>query len=57
MVKNIKSESKICPICKRPFANRKKWKSRNSWEEIVYCSDKCRKNKRATPKGSSRARS
>ena len=40
-------ESKICPICNRPFSNRKKWKIRNIWDRIKYCSKKCRKNSRS----------
>lgn len=36
-------ESKICIVCKRPFTIRKKRK--NNFENIIYCSDKCRKNK------------
>ena len=39
-------ESKICPICNRPFNNRKKWKIRNIWDQIKYFSKKCRKNSR-----------
>lgn len=31
---------KICPVCGRPFAWRKKWE--RDWESVVYCSDKCR---------------
>ncbi|HAU59379.1 MAG TPA: DUF2256 domain-containing protein, partial [Opitutae bacterium] len=43
MKRNVKSrESKICPICVRPFENRKKWKSRGQWDQVVYCSVKCR---------------
>ena len=34
---------KVCPVCKRPFNWRKKWEK--NWNEVVYCSDKCRKNK------------
>ncbi|EGQ8470123.1 MULTISPECIES: DUF2256 domain-containing protein [Vibrio] len=34
---------KVCPVCQRPFSWRKKW-ARN-WEEIVYCSERCRRNK------------
>ena len=30
--------SKICPICKRPFIWRKKW--RLNWEKVKYCSKK-----------------
>jgi hypothetical protein len=37
--------TKPCLTCGRPFANRKSWESRGQWEEIKYCSDKCRKNK------------
>lgn len=31
---------KICPVCLRPFAWRKKWK--DVWHEVRYCSDACR---------------
>lgn len=41
------NESKICPVCHLSFNNRKKWRIRNIWNEIKYCSDKCRKNKNA----------
>ncbi|PJF32675.1 MAG: DUF2256 domain-containing protein [Phototrophicales bacterium] len=47
MSKNIKKENlpqKICPICNRPFAWRKKWEKQ--WDNIKYCSDKCRKQSR-----------
>lgn len=30
---------KICPICQRPFAWRKKWE--RNWDEIKYCSRRC----------------
>ncbi|WP_404370365.1 DUF2256 domain-containing protein [Sphingomonas sp. MMS24-J45] len=33
--------SKMCPVCQRPFAWRKKWA--RDWENVVYCSDRCRK--------------
>ena len=33
--------TKICPQCTRPFQYRKKWKK--VWQEIVYCSQKCKK--------------
>lgn len=35
--------NKICPVCQRPFTWRKKWK--RNWENVVYCSDSCRKKK------------
>ena len=46
-MKNIKKEnfpSKICIVCKRPFLWRKKWE--RVWEEVKYCSEKCKKNKK-----------
>ncbi|MER3318689.1 MAG: DUF2256 domain-containing protein [Allomuricauda sp.] len=35
--------SKICPVCQRPFTWRKKWA--RDWGQVVYCSERCRKNK------------
>jgi hypothetical protein len=35
---------KTCPICGRPFAWRKKW--RNTWDTVVYCSERCQRNRR-----------
>ncbi|WP_159711482.1 DUF2256 domain-containing protein [Sphingomonas sp. AX6] len=35
--------SKICPACARPFSWRKKWE--RDWEQVVYCSDRCRRTK------------
>ncbi len=32
--------TKTCPVCARPFTWRKKWA--RDWENVVYCSDKCR---------------
>jgi len=42
---------KICVVCGRPFKWRKKWAK--VWDEVKYCSDKCRKNRdeKATSKG------
>jgi hypothetical protein len=31
---------KICAQCGRPFAWRRKWE--RVWEEVRYCSDRCR---------------
>lgn len=33
--------TKTCPVCGRPFAWRKKW--RKDWENVLYCSEKCRR--------------
>lgn len=46
VMKQIKKSDlpqKICPVCNRPFTWRKKWEQ--VWEEVKYCSDRCRKNK------------
>jgi len=45
-MKNIKKQdlpTKICPICSRPFSWRKKWSK--DWEQVIYCSDKCKMKK------------
>ncbi|WP_173853758.1 DUF2256 domain-containing protein [Flavobacterium sp. 28A] len=45
-MKNVKKQdlpSKVCVICQRPFSWRKKWEK--VWDEVKYCSDKCRMNK------------
>ncbi|MDC3232135.1 DUF2256 domain-containing protein [Prochlorococcus sp. AH-716-A09] len=36
-------QSKICPVCNRPFNWRKKWK--DCWKEVKYCSNRCRNRK------------
>ncbi|MBS1028333.1 DUF2256 domain-containing protein [Gluconobacter albidus] len=35
--------SKLCPVCDRPFAWRKKWAK--DWDQVRYCSDSCRRKK------------
>ena len=35
---------KTCAACGRPFAWRKKWAK--VWDEVKYCSDRCRSEKR-----------
>ncbi|MCR9270258.1 MAG: DUF2256 domain-containing protein [Henriciella sp.] len=37
--------SKLCPVCDRPFNWRKKWE--RNWDEIVYCSERCRRAKKS----------
>ncbi|MGC9502488.1 DUF2256 domain-containing protein [Baaleninema sp.] len=34
---------KICPVCQRPFAWRKKWE--NCWDEVKCCSERCRRRR------------
>ena len=36
-------EPKICMSCSLPFEWRKKWAK--NWNEVKYCSDRCRENK------------
>ncbi|BEP15437.1 hypothetical protein acdb102_37480 [Acidothermaceae bacterium B102] len=35
--------TKVCPVCGRTFAWRKKWE--RSWDDVVYCSDACRRSR------------
>ncbi len=39
-------ESKACEVCGRPFTNRKRWSGRGQWDEVRYCSQKCRSEAR-----------
>ncbi|NBV76751.1 DUF2256 domain-containing protein [bacterium] len=41
--KTILQQNKTCPVCARAFSNRKSWESRSQWEQVVYCSEKCRR--------------
>ncbi|MDX2135390.1 MAG: DUF2256 domain-containing protein [Saprospiraceae bacterium] len=34
---------KVCVVCGRPFSWRKKWEK--VWDEVKYCSDRCRNNR------------
>ncbi|MEN3971328.1 DUF2256 domain-containing protein [Sphingomicrobium sp. XHP0235] len=34
---------KDCAVCGRPFTWRKKWA--NVWDEVRYCSERCRGNR------------
>lgn len=40
--------TKICVTCGRPFTWRKKWEK--VWEEVKYCSDRCRNDKKTVPR-------
>ena len=35
--------TKVCPVCNRAFEWRKKWA--DDWENVKYCSERCRRNK------------
>ncbi|MGA8882354.1 MAG: DUF2256 domain-containing protein [Acinetobacter sp.] len=39
---------KICINCLRPFNWRKKWQ--RCWEEVKYCSERCRRESKQRPK-------
>ena len=43
MIKKGDLATKICIVCERPFTWRKKWEK--VWEEVKYCSDKCKKQR------------
>ena len=38
--------AKVCIVCLRPYSWRKKWE--RSWEEVKYCSERCRSNRKKT---------
>jgi hypothetical protein len=40
-VKKSDLPEKMCPVCNRLFAWRKKWEK--NWQEVKYCSDACRR--------------
>jgi hypothetical protein len=47
-MRGVKKEdlpSKVCVACRRPFVWRKKW-ARN-WDQVLFCSDACRRDHRA----------
>ena len=37
--------AKTCAACGRPFAWRRKWA--RVWDEVRYCSERCRRSRRA----------
>jgi hypothetical protein len=39
---------KTCAACGRPFTWRRKWAA--NWEQVLYCSDACRKGKASREK-------
>ena len=41
--KKLNLPQKICPICNKPFTWRKKWQ--RDWDNVIYCSDRCKRNK------------
>ncbi|MFN3169613.1 MAG: DUF2256 domain-containing protein [Hyphomicrobiales bacterium] len=39
MRKKADLPTKTCPVCKKPFAWRKKWA--RDWDSVIYCSKRC----------------
>ncbi|MCG7492502.1 DUF2256 domain-containing protein [Thalassobius sp. Cn5-15] len=37
---------KLCPVCQRPFTWRKKWA--RVWDDVRYCSARCRSARNST---------
>jgi len=44
--KKLQLPEKICEVCQKPFAWRKKWT--RDWEQVKYCSERCRRNTKKT---------
>ncbi|MDC3032853.1 DUF2256 domain-containing protein [Litorivicinus sp.] len=40
-IKKSDRPKKMCPVCDRPFAWRKKWE--RDWDSVIYCSERCRR--------------
>lgn len=53
-VKKQDLPSKTCETCGRPFTWRKKWE--RDWEQVRYCSDRCRAGKGGNGRVSDRVR-
>ena len=45
-VKKSDLPQKTCATCGKPFTWRKKWEK--VWDEVRYCSDRCRAGRKAT---------
>lgn len=53
-MKGVRKENlptKICATCGRPFVWRKKWE--RTWDEVRYCSDRCRNHRSPSQPASS----
>ncbi|MEN8768310.1 MAG: DUF2256 domain-containing protein [Candidatus Arcticimaribacter sp.] len=48
-VKKAHLPEKICASCQRPFSWRKKWEK--DWENVKYCSKRCRNEKEKPSSG------
>ncbi|WP_349256625.1 DUF2256 domain-containing protein [Marinobacter sp.] len=41
--KKLNLPEKVCRVCSRPFAWRKKWAK--DWDSVRYCSERCRRSR------------
>ncbi|XOV69234.1 MAG: DUF2256 domain-containing protein [Fluviicola sp.] len=41
--RKVNLPEKVCVRCQKPFKWRKKWE--RNWEEVKYCSERCRRNR------------
>nr|WP_299344946.1 DUF2256 domain-containing protein [Allomuricauda sp.] len=41
--RKVNLPTKVCVVCMKPFLWRKKWE--RNWNEVKYCSERCRKSK------------
>lgn len=46
MHKKANLPEKTCLVCALPFKWRKKWEK--NWDDVKYCSERCRRNKNQT---------
>ncbi|MEK0449856.1 MAG: hypothetical protein RL088_2124 [Verrucomicrobiota bacterium] len=53
-VKKHNLPEKNCATCGHPFVWRKKWEG--VWDEVKYCSDRCRMKKPGLPESNSAAK-
>lgn len=42
---------KLCTVCQRPFRWRRKWA--RVWDEVRYCSERCRRQSRSNSSNAS----
>ena len=55
MRKKADLPTKVCACCQRPFAWRKKWAQ--VWDEVKYCSDRCRHSRKVSADAGAKATS
>ncbi|MDO9617673.1 MAG: DUF2256 domain-containing protein [Pseudomonas sp.] len=48
-MKKAELPAKSCAVCGLPFTWRKKWA--RCWDEVKYCSERCRRNRQGAASG------